>query len=920
MSTGWDWPGSRWWRVDLHTHSPASYDFRPATDRDAKDWAAWVQAAKDAGLHAVALTDHNTPDGIDHVQAAARAGGGITIFPGVEVTVGGIHLLCILDPARGRDDVVALLTKLGIDPRSFGEQTTASTKGIVDAIAIADEHGAIVVAAHVNGPNGLVMLEGADRLRALQSERLAGVELAPLPSGPHQAEDWRDPASLEVQGWLDGSKAGRRITSVRCSDAHSRASLGRHYSWFKMARPDAEGLRLALFDGEASVRDDASDDPNRHASAVIESITIKDAKYVGRSSALTVGLNPWLNAIIGGRGTGKSTVVDMLRRTLDRDEELPGSTKPPDNRDETLRDAFDRRMRVSTGRASDGLLLATTTVDVNYRKDGERFRLRWTQAGGATSIARVTSDGEAVEDGNVRERFPVRIYSQKQLFELANDANALLTVIDDVDAVRGGELARARREGETRYLSLCAEARALRAQSAELADRRAILTDVRRKLDILQQGAHAAALSAFRNRKAQDDAWSAVQDATKQRVDALSEVLDGLSVPELRLTEVTPADDPPLAALRRAHDHLRSAIEGARASVGVALADMRAAIEKSQQSEDAQQWRSEVVARTEAYSKVTDDLASAGIAHPDEYGDLVQRVAGLEREIAELEKKQDAAARLESEAARALQDYRELRAEHARRRSAFAAWASNANVEIEIRPNTVHEQFEEFLRDVLAVRGFDDAIATLCRRVRPPIGESVWEFGELDRLVAELRAFSQGVQDHGPIRDRRFDNILRKVPPERLDRLALYLPDDAVDVSFAEAQGGPWKKLTHGSPGQQTAALLAFVLGYGTEPIVLDQPEDDLDNSVIYQLLVQRLRDVKPGRQIIVVTHNANIVVHGDAELVCSLEARSGQTRIAFSGGLQEQGARDEVCRVMEGGREAFERRYRRIVSSRRTS
>ncbi len=155
---------------------------------------------------------------------------------------------------------------------------------------------------------------------------------------------------------------------------------------------------------------------------------------------------------------------------------------------------------------------------------------------------------------------------------------------------------------------------------------------------------------------------------------------------------------------------------------------------------------------------------------------------------------------------------------------------------------------------------------------------------------------------------------LERVPPERLDRLALYLPEDAVEVRFKDRSSGAWRPLTQGSPGQQTAALLAFVLGYGIEPIILDQPEDDLDNTLIYELLVSRLREIKTKRQVLIVTHNPNIVVHGDAELVLSLEARGGRSRIACQGGLQEQAVREEICRIMEGGREAFESRYQRIM------
>ena len=98
--------------------------------------------------------------------------------------------------------------------------------------------------------------------------------------------------------------------------------------------------------------------------------------------------------------------------------------------------------------------------------------------------------------------------------------------------------------------------------------------------------------------------------------------------------------------------------------------------------------------------------------------------------------------------------------------------------------------------------------------------------------------------------------------------------------------GKKFQPIAEGSPGQKTAALLAFILSYGTEPLILDQPEDDLDNHLIYDLIVQQLRETKLRRQIIVVTHNANIVVNGDAS----------------------------VCEIMEGGSQAFEQRYRRII------
>ena len=125
--------------------------------------------------------------------------------------------------------------------------------------------------------------------------------------------------------------------------------------------------------------------------------------------------------------------------------------------------------------------------------------------------------------------------------------------------------------------------------------------------------------------------------------------------------------------------------------------------------------------------------------------------------------------------------------------------------------------------------------------------------------------------------------------------------------------GRDFQPISQASAGQRSAAMLAFLLAHGNEPLILDQPEDDLDNHLIYDLVVRQIRENKLRRQIIVVTHNPNIVVNGDAEMLHALEFRRGQCIVAQSGSLQEKGMREEICRVMEGGREAFDRRYRRL-------
>ena len=310
---------------------------------------------------------------------------------------------------------------------------------------------------------------------------------------------------------------------------------------------------------------------------------------------------------------------------------------------------------------------------------------------------------------------------------------------------------------------------------------------------------------------------------------------------------------------------------------------------------------------------MTAQLAQEGISDPNEYHDLLDRAASLGREIDALQKEQDRVEELNNRAAAVLREYRARRSELSKRRSQFAKATSSEGIRVAIPPFANCGQPADDLASIPGIERFESDREEFAQRIRPE-QRKPWDWDKLDRAVADARQFLSGDLNSWPTKDRRFAATLKRVPPERVDRLARYLSDDDVEVSIRDRSAGGWRPLVQGSPGQQTAALLAFVLGYGREPIILDQPEDDLDNTLIYELLVGRLRETKTNRQVIVVTHNPNIVVHGDAEFVLSLRVAGGQSQIARQGGLQETDIRDEICGVMEGGREAFEIRYHRIV------
>ena len=115
------------------------------------------------------------------------------------------------------------------------------------------------------------------------------------------------------------------------------------------------------------------------------------------------------------------------------------------------------------------------------------------------------------------------------------------------------------------------------------------------------------------------------------------------------------------------------------------------------------------------------------------------------------------------------------------------------------------------------------------------------------------------------------------------------------------------------SVGQKGTVYLCLKLATQTfsQPLLFDQPEDDLDNEFIIKELVEIFRDIKLFRQVILVTHNANLVVNGDTEQVIVAENKDGKLHY-HPGSLENSETNKAIRRILEGGDEAFRRRERR--------
>ena len=122
--------------------------------------------------------------------------------------------------------------------------------------------------------------------------------------------------------------------------------------------------------------------------------------------------------------------------------------------------------------------------------------------------------------------------------------------------------------------------------------------------------------------------------------------------------------------------------------------------------------------------------------------------------------------------------------------------------------------------------------------------------------------------------------------------------------------GGP---VNEKSPGQRSSAMLPLIALSETTPLVIDQPEDNLDKRLVGSVLMNVLAELKEKRQIIVCTHDPNILVGGDAEQVIVLEAESDRKgKVIRHGSIDNDDIVETVVDLLEGGAEAFERREKR--------
>ena len=885
-----------------------------------------------AKIDCVAVTDHNSGDWIERLQIELASLTAeqpsipgyrpIHILPGVELTASdGLHILAIYDPSDGVAKIHGIKALAQCDDHSNNAESMCT-------------QGAAAICEHIRTTGGVAVLAHAEEVNGIFFGTVDSATGQFLPKrGPREiAQVLNHVDAIEVHdpthpAYKHFAKEAKAFSLVDGSDAHHTSSAGARWVWLKMARPNIEGLKLALLDPESSVirpSGKAASAPPSPPRRRITSLSVKEILL--RRPVLDTKFSPWFNSLIGGRGSGKSTMLEALRLALAREHELDELGAESD----VLR-TFRKFRQVGGARGNAGMLRQETEISATVEKYDagltETYVFKWTQSD--FEVRRMDETGNWALTGLTADQastlFPVKVFSQKQIFELADRPSALLTYIDSAPEV-GFERWQMEHERLRLQLRLLRTSeRTLKQVIAKRPQFETELKEITRKTLAYQLSHVADQVKVFReHQQARKTIESYMEDVTAPLNTLESAIITENPFETANLGELT-IQKPEPTLLREATVVLKKDLVANYESVRQAIGVIRQRIAIFQALPVVVSFLAEVDGAMSAYRTEVDKLKSEGVSTAQEAEVALKRKQELESELAKVSAQE---AELADTYVALLRAYVELK--HHRRlltklrqRFVDSVLGGDALLRITIEGQSDIEQSMGEFRALLRIQDgtfIDDVYSTDALLDEPT--------GILGKLVAprlcdpthkrvtslKLGLLERNREILGYALHGKLLTALGRLSPDDDDALLEWFPQDRVRVEFRRAGTGDFQSLERASAGQKTSAILSFLLAHGDEPLLLDQPEDDLDNALVYELVVRQIRTNKSRRQIIVVTHNPNIVVNGDAELVLPMSFEGGQINIKNAGGLQERLVRERICEVMEGGREAFRQRYKRIL------
>jgi len=885
----------------LHLHTPGVTSFKLPPDVDVQNAldreqlaAEYVRRLAAADIEVAAITDYQgvRPEWFSLIRDRAAAER-IVVLPGAEMSISegagrGLHLLLVCSPDTDPARIADAIRHQGTSPDPLypdsvrGQHQDLKLRGsLQDALKVVrDRLGCVVIAAHASSNNGLLKVLGAGQAAEF------------IRDGLIDAVDQCESAKEKLQSTC--ALTAEQLASIACtlsSDPKSLEEIGtktladgrRGLTWIKLSSVDADALRLAFHDPRTRVLT-RPPQPVRHPRILAMEVA------GGYLDGLALRFSDDLTALIGGRGAGKSAILETLRYGL-------GS--------EPYSDQSERMSLVGHALGSGGRVRLVIERPGTHQQRYE--------------VARVLDQQPRVTDlasGAVLDVPPMELFGpggspvillQREIQAVARDDGFRRRLLDEIV----GEEARLADAAVRRTIEeLRRNARAIEDLERQLARRDEYAERLNRlNADIAYYEQQGLAEKLDRHSKIGSDkarldtAAQRVEDTLSTQTESAAAVKDNLSA---AVGELAAADSEHASMLRELLPEIDAARARAEASLSTLGGELKALA--SRIAAVASRWPELTAGIEEDLRRVQQELGS-GQLDAGRYVKAVSERTALQPIVDRMVRNDDERARLQEgrdALLRRLQDERHHGFTLRQRAAAAVNDTLGGRLCMEVTYLGDAEQFSNRLSTALRGSGLTaDAM------------KSVAEANGVDgvELTRTVRQGETAVVRRFGITEAMARRLVRWLTddPERVRQVEVLAPDDRVAIALV-LDGSP-RDLAELSSGQKATALLLLLFAQGGRPLVLDQPEDDLDNRFVYEDVVALLRtekgvtDPARRRQIIVATHNANIPVNGDAELVLSLADEGGRCEVRTRASIDDAKVRREIRTVLEGGAEAFRRR-----------
>lgn len=909
-----EYAGLRWYKCDFHLHTMCSQCYKDKGNTPEQ----WVDAVKAAGLQCIAITDHNDYRGIGEIKKICEKEG-IIAFPGVELSCSDckVHMLVLFDCKCDETDVQEFLNSVGVYKESYGNSGQTCDGKLADVCIKAKQKGALVIAAHIDEFSGINDLSHDNLINILDRKCIDAVQVvnsdiwdkikkdADYQSASEElSKKYGKEISIEVtKKWHKAYKMALKTEipllmfsdnpSAEGESSHGLWGIGSVFTWMKMNQePNLESVRQTLISSDMRVRTvkECIKKPDNVPELWINSIKVSNTTL--NKNDFEICFNPQLNSIIGGRGSGKSSIIRMIAGALqafdaDNLDKIKGEQEDfykipgKDKRGVFTRDS---KIEIILERAEDTYKLEISSI----KKMSEQTRVLYKLIGDEWVI---------VEDKNYLDFFDAQVYTQKQIYELALDSTSLLNIIDE--DISGLSKKVAEKEALlSQVISKWTEVWNLEKKIEEEGRIQTEIKDLEEQISKFEKSGISEALQAKQVYSSQKQLIENYLRNRKEQAVALSEEITS----SFSSIAVETFDNPEIDLLiRQDLDLFKKRGEELAKILSMINADIDNLSERILTSE----WKKSADKAEEKYTEACVELEKQGL-DSSKLDDLLAKKEAKKTELEKIGIARNQVASVKKDLEEYYAQYESIMVAISKLRSEFidGVIGQGSNVKFEIKRNRSRNSFVQTLKTLI-----NKDIGTIDENINE-LADMFFENNGKELFRKRIQEIREGIDKSSY--SSKLRTAICEATPETYARMISFLPEDDLKVSYKPENSSKYIPLSNASAGQKTTAILTFLLAYGELPLLLDQPEDDLDNKLVYDLIVSRLKTAKSKRQIIVVTHNANIPVNADAEYIVSMNSETDEISTKFEGTMDDENIRKEICDVMEGTKFAFEMRAKK--------